>query len=463
MTWLTEDWRCGAFCWRGWRLWWGVAQVPALAQSLNITENLPGGVIVDPQGVLRQKALADDRNGELAAKKAAAAKTNLGRDWPPIARSARCRSIAWKRPSSITKGRSPTRCSYLAGLLRVRYVFYYPESKDIVLAGPAEGWLADPAGRAVGLTSGRPVVQLQDLVVALRAFPPGKPGQRVIGCSIDPTPEGLAAMQRFLRATGGQATPADTQYIVNGLRASLGLQTVTINGVSPKTNFAADPGGGRLPHEAHRHRPGTPPVHLVSFVERANPAQVSNNALFRWYFVPDYQCVRVSDDNLAMELVGDGVKLVGEDELVGAGGGRQAAASRGNRASQAFVLSFTKKYAELAERSPVYAELRNVIDLSVVAAYIQQQDYYGKAGWTMPVLGNEKSFAVEIQNAPQQVESAVAAIWKGNRLTTPIGGGVHIRGQRGGQTQPPAGREGQSVEAPRGNQLHLAEGQWWWD
>ena len=107
----------------------------------------------------------------------------------------------------------------------------------------------------------------------------------------------------------------------------------------------------------------------MSFVERANPAQVSKNALFRWYFVPDYQCVRVSDDNLAMELVGDGVKLVGEDELVGANGGRQAAVSRGNRASQAFVLSFTKKYAELAERSPVYAELRNVIDLSVVAAY----------------------------------------------------------------------------------------------
>ena len=60
---------------------------------------------------------------------------------------------------------------YLAGLLRVRYVFYYPDSKDIVLAGPAEGWVPDPAGRIVGITSRRPVVQLQDLVVALRAFP----------------------------------------------------------------------------------------------------------------------------------------------------------------------------------------------------------------------------------------------------------------------------------------------------
>ena len=35
---------------------------------------------------------------------------------------------------------------FLAGLTRVRYVFYYPETKDIVLAGPAEGWAADAAG-----------------------------------------------------------------------------------------------------------------------------------------------------------------------------------------------------------------------------------------------------------------------------------------------------------------------------
>ena len=91
----------------------------------------------------------------------------------------------------------------------------------------------------------------------------------------------------------------------------------------------------------------------------------------RWYFVPDYQCVRQSDDQLAMELVGDGVKLVGEDEFVTGSGQRKTAAGHGNKASQAFVTGFTKKYPELAERSPVYAELRNLIDLAVAAAYIQ--------------------------------------------------------------------------------------------
>ena len=69
---------------------------------------------------------------------------------------------------------------------------------------------------------------------------------------------------------------------------------------------------------------------------------------------------------MAMEMVGDGVKLVGEDELVAASGQRQSAA-QGNKASHMFVTSFTKKYAELAERSPVYAELRNAVDLAVAA------------------------------------------------------------------------------------------------
>ena len=65
---------------------------------------------------------------------------------------------------------------HLAGLTRVHYVFLYPDTKDIVLAGPSEGWARDAVGHPVGLETGRPILELQDLIVALRAFPPaGKP------------------------------------------------------------------------------------------------------------------------------------------------------------------------------------------------------------------------------------------------------------------------------------------------
>ncbi len=54
---------------------------------------------------------------------------------------------------------------YLAGLQRVQYVFVYPDQHDIVIAGPAEGWKVNDQGEVVGTVSGRPTLQLEDLVV----------------------------------------------------------------------------------------------------------------------------------------------------------------------------------------------------------------------------------------------------------------------------------------------------------
>lgn len=434
----------------------------ARAQSININYPLPGGIVVDPEGVLKTKVVADPE-GALLRTQVAAAKATLSRD---LIAYSKLRKVSLNRLEKALVERQgvltdPMR--YLAGLLRVRYVFYYPETKDIVLAGPAEGWITDAYGRVVGISSWRPVIQLQDLVVALRTFPAGQKSQTVITCSIDPTQEGLAAMQSFLRKVGGFATPADTQRIVDGLRTSLGLQNIAITGVSPKTNFA------RVLVEADYRMKcigiglEPAPVRLTSFVQQVNPAQVSRNALFRWFFVPDYQCVRMTEDGLAMELVGDGVKLIGEDEMVSASGGR-AVAGKQNRASQAWTTGFTKRYAEIADRSAVFAELRNVIDLSVVAAFMQQQDLYGKAGWSMPIFGSEKDLPVETLNAPKHVESAVAAIWKGNRLTTPIGGGVHIQpGSALSKANLLPDDKGTVSKIREELKLKVPEGQWWWD
>jgi len=420
------------------------------------------GVAVDADGVLRTRVFADP-GGQLTRQRMAAARASLD---PKVAKFSELRKISLNRLEKVVRKRGgvPTdEMRNLAGLLRVKYVFFYPGSNDLVLAGPAEGWMTNPAGRVVGITSGRPISQLQDLVVALRAFPSGGGGKNMIGCSIDPTQQGLAEMQRFLRSVGSNITPAQTAYIANGLRTSLGYQQVSIFGVSPKTHFAqvmveADYRMKLIGIGLER-----PPVRMVSFVDRANPAQVSRNAMQRWYFTPDYQCVRVAEDGLAMELVGDGVKLVGEDEVVTAGG-RRRASSRSSAASKAFVASFTKKYSELAERSPIYAQLRNLIDMAVAAAFIQQKDYYAKAGWSMEFFGDEKKFSVETYNVPKTVESAVNAIWKGRRLMTPIGGGVSLNPRNALASDKLLKDENQKVAKLRqATEIKLAEGQWWWD
>ncbi len=103
----------------------------------------------------------------------------------------------------------------------------------------------------------------------------------------------------------------------------MGMQNISVNGVSPKTHFA------QVMVEADYRMKligiglEKPPIKLVTYVDRATASEFNSNALQRWFFVPDYECVRVSNDNLAMELVGDGVKLVGENELVSASGQRQ--------------------------------------------------------------------------------------------------------------------------------------------
>ena len=206
-----------------------------------------------------------------------------------------------------------------------------------------------------------------------------------------------------------------------------------------------------------------PPVKLASYVDKANPAMV-NRTFACWYFVPDYKCVRVTPDNLGMELVGDGVRLVGEDQVVSRDGERQAVKS-GNKASESFVSGFTQKYSELAAKIPVYGQLRNVIDLAVAAAFIQQQDYYGKANWAAEILGNESKLPVETYQTPLRVETVVASVWKGNRLMTPVGGGVHMQPRQVLASENlMRDDEGKLSEVRDGLQLgDLAEGQWWWD
>jgi Protein of unknown function (DUF1598) len=436
------------------------------------TSSPVAGVMVDPNGVLRTQ-LFMDQTGQLMWQRMQAAKAQLN---PKIAKQSALRKISLNRLEKalgdrLGSGEKPTDdMLHLAGLTRVQYVFFYPDTKDIVIAGPAEGWAADLSGRVRGIASGRPVVELNDLVTALRAYPANsKKETALISCSIDPTKEGLQRMQEFLQAVGSRLSAgnaqAETDQIVKGLHDSLGLQTVRITGVPANTHFAqvlveADYRMKLIGIGLER-----PPIkQFVNYVDKANPGSVARNALQRWYFVPDYECVRVTDDDLAMQLVGDGVKLVGADEVVAADGSR-AKAGTVDQASRAFTEGFTRKYADIASVIPVYAQLRNCIDLAVVAAFIHEQNYYKKAGWNMPVFGDEGVFPVQTLTAPQQVESAVTSVWKRNTLMTPIGGGVHIEPTEA-LKESNIKRDDKGTVSKARQEIDLKKlepGQWWWD
>lgn len=444
---------------------------PAWAQNNGGTgSNISGaaGVEINAQGVLQMKLTADP-TGQLTRQRIAQAKARLAAD---VAKTSPLRKVSLTRLEAeiakrLAAGQSPTEdMLHLAGLTRVQYVFVYPDTKDIVIAGPAEGYVPDVSGRMVGIESGSAIVMLEDLVTSLRAFPPTGEAARQIRCSIDPTQEGLQKMQQFLvQLSRRQLQPSDARFIAAGLQQSLGLQDVTIGGVSAKTHFAQV-----LVEADYRMKLigiglEVPPVKIPSYVSKANPRDVSKNALQRWYFTPNYECVKVAEDDLAMELVGQGVKLIGEDELVNADGSRAVAGAHNNGASKAFTDAFTKLYPELAKRSPVYAQLKNCIDLAIAAAFIQEKDYYGRAGWDLGVFRDEQAFPVETCAAPQHVDSTVNVVWKGNTLMTPVGGGVEISARQALDSQNLIADQQGEVKAAR-EKLNLSKldaSQWWWD
>jgi hypothetical protein len=425
------------------------------------------GVIVDANGVLSMKVVADPR-GLLTQQRIQQAKAALNAD---IAKASELRKVSLTRlekavAERVAAGQPPTEDMLaLAGLTRVQYVFLYPDTKDIVIAGPAEGFMEDATGRMVGINSGAAIVMLEDLVTAMRAFPRSGKQANQIRCSIDPTKEGLQKMQQFLVSLARKRlSPSDAGFIAAGLKENLGLQNVTINGVSPKTHFAQV-----LVEADYRMKLigiglEVPPVKIPSYVSKANPAAVSQNAMQRWFFTPNYECVKVAGDDQAMELVGQGVKLIGEDELVNPDGSRAVAGAHNNGASKAFTDGFTKLYPELAKKSPVYAQLKNVIDLAIAAAFMQEKDYYGRVDWKMETFGDEKAFAVEKYDAPEHVDSTVNVVWRGSRLMTPIGGGVSIHPRKALESSNLLTDDGEVAKAKDKVDLSkLAKNQWWWD
>ena len=103
--------------------------------------------------------------------------------------------------------------------------------------------------------------------------------------------------------------------------------------------------------------------------------------------------------------------------------------------------------------------------MAVATAFIQQQDYYGQAGWNMEIFRSENALPVETLHAPKQVATAVNSLWKGRRLMTPVGGGVQIKpAQAINSLNMLSDEQGDVMTARQQVEIgDLSVDQWWWD
>ncbi|MEX2139244.1 MAG: DUF1598 domain-containing protein [Pirellulales bacterium] len=402
------------------------------AGGLGSADGFEGGVYCDADGTLR-RILQEDRSGRLSAlnrhsRLRAGSRSGAVTDTTPLRKVSLTR-LEKHLERYLAEGKGPPdEMRNLAGLYRIRYVIVYPDERDVVLAGPAGDWREDAEGRRLNVESGRPVLQLDDLVVVLRSMLAAEGGR--FGCSITPTQDGLARTKGFIEESNKRPLkPGQRGAWLNQLRDSLGLQDIEIYGIDPRTRAAhvlleAD---YRMKLVGLGLEDGVTGVksYLDSIVVKPGEPAPPMDVL-RWWFTLNYQAVAASSERDVFEIRGQGVQVLSENELLTMTGQRvhTGAASPAN---QQFTGSFTEHFEQFAAKYPVYADLRNIFDLALVAALFKAEHLPERADWRMPVIGNAERYAVRLGPAPKQVPTVIAhRVVNRTQILVGISGGVAV-------------------------------------
>ncbi len=425
------------------------------------------GVSIDANGLLEAKMFADPR-GELIRKRILAAKANLKGN---LRHKVKLRKISLKRLELELKrrreaGKQPSEAmECLAGLTRVEYVFVDPDNKDIILAGPAEPWIENQSGRRVGVVTGKPMLLLDDLIAALRTFSPNKRLNQWVACSIDPTPQGIAKLKEFQKTIPRnipQSARAEAAVrLGNGLRESLGNAEIKVYGVPRETHMAQVMVEADYRMKLMAVGLEQPPIKMTTFIAALRGAPKD---MQRWWFMPNYKCVKVGEDKNSMQLVGDGVVLSTQKIDFDQKARIVATGAKSSAPAKKFASSFTKKYGQISKVRPIYAQLRNIIDLLVAAAWIKKSDAFTRSGWEPTTFLDERVYSIQNQPNPKRCPCVANAVWKGHVLILPAGGGVSIAAAEAlSEKNLIKDTKGDITKTRKSINLIGAGNNWWWD
>jgi len=429
----------------------------------NQNGNNAGGILIDAVGIVSPGFTADHSNRLNRKRQRLLAEQTLSTD---ILASSACRKISLKSLEAVLNteleaGRPISQeMSYLAGLNRIDFVFLDPEQQDVILAGPAEGFAPDLSNRMRGIESGRPPLRLDDWLVALRTIS----GGREVGCSIDPVPENLAALSRFVAQNSTPATPQVIEGRFQHMARVLGLHDIRVMGVPADTYFA------RVLVEADyrmkRISIGLENPGVKGLRSHLSMIGAGGNSIQRWWFVPLYEGLYRSEDHLAFEFAGQRLQLLSQDEVSNINGDRFAAATT-QQSTQAFAQQFTKHFAELAEQSPVFAELQNLTDWCLLAALLEREQVRDRIGWQPGVLLDAQRLPVQPFPVPKQV-AAQANFRRASSgvVAGLVSGGVTITPDSTLQTISRPADPDRRLDSHRNDNLSAPRNTnhpWWWD
>jgi Protein of unknown function (DUF1598) len=417
-----------------------------------------GGVMVDAEGALRAATL--DEKNELGKALGEIMQMPQG----DLAQAAELRAVSLNGLQAAmvhakASGKPfPQEIEFLAGLQRIQYVFVDADHHDIVIAGPAEPWELRADGSVVGKISGQPTLRLEDLMVAIQSVETARSGG--ISCSIEPTDEGRLKLQRLLK--GFKLQPGQNPASLEpAMREAFGPQQVLLTGIPSDSRYARTMVAADFEMKRIAMQLVDSAVDgLPSYLQLSKGASYGGAQNPRWWMACNYDALLCNEDKTAWKISGQGIKTLTEQEMVNADGS-VTETGKVDKLAQKWADLMTEKFSELSREMPVFGDLRNTIDMSIVATLIVQERLAEKAGIDLAVLaGREGEIELVSYPTPKTIEPQCSFVRAGRGWTVTASGGVTINPFEVVANQSTA----TSVTDTRAAVLDRGETtRWWWN
>jgi hypothetical protein len=309
---------------------------------------------------------------------------------------------------------------FMAGLQRIEFVIASPETNDIILAGPGEGWELNENGVVVGKTSKTPVLHLEDFLTAMRSVDNAREG-RGISVSIDPTEAGVRQLSELYSQVSFNPNMAGK------VEEAFGPQTISLTGIDKGSRFsqvlvAAD-------YKMKRFAMGldaAPLRKLPSVLEMVKKQNARISASPRMWMECNYEPMAKNEEGTVWQIRGQGVRTLTEETKFNADGSA-AQTGKKNKFAENWASSMTKNFEDLSKKEPVFRDLRNLMDFSVVAAIIKNENLAGTAGLDLSMIqGAESPVSTPSYAVPEQVPAQCSFVFSGNGYNVTVSGGIVV-------------------------------------
>ena len=112
---------------------------------------------------------------------------------------------------------------------------------------------------------------------------------------------------------------------------------------------------------------------------------------------------------------------------------------------------------------PSTSQLRNGIDLLIIANHIQRENLLERTDLELDTLLDYDQLPVDRHTTPREARNLANAVWKGNKLVAPSGGVCILASEALKEENLLQGKPKQLARAIEESIPSDQQSQWWWD